>query len=275
MWSSYGVPHDQKLPEGKARTWVLGLGKFEGEVLKRSVARWMGDAGGYFDVREWESHCWKEPMDNEWMLGYDAEQPFPVWKPDIDVIGVPPRSPRTRKQRGWYQIVGPAASARRASLPPTTSTNHATGWDLPPELLAAVIEFGIGALEDMQIFSRSDLQALSLVCRSFAAVCVPANCLDPVEGSFGISSRARFLEFRDTLSCQFHPLRDNIRDLPIDCKLASGPFLHLLPASNLTSSLPRLDQCPPEPISVSGPLPSAFRAPARFRSIHGLLLTHS
>ena len=68
---------------------------------------WPFDTEGSGDVQlaaDGSDMFWKEPMDQP---NFDAEQPFPLWKPDIDVLGIPSRS---RKQRGWFQISRPPSS---------------------------------------------------------------------------------------------------------------------------------------------------------------------
>ena len=87
MWSGY---REDELGPHKRHSGLWGSRHQvrRHDLQRKSIGKWMGDARGLYDVREWDRHYWQEPIYHE---GYNEDEPFPTWKPDIDVLGVPPR----------------------------------------------------------------------------------------------------------------------------------------------------------------------------------------
>ena len=124
---------------------------------------------------------WKRDADPADKDDYDPCRAFPSVKPRLDIFGIPPR---TRKQRGWYQIrTSPAQSQSRFPVscpemlfPPAADdrimhTPAATGANIPLELIDAI-------LERMDDEDKRLLSSYSRVCRHWTRICQPMLFID-------------------------------------------------------------------------------------------------
>lgn len=160
-------------------------------------------------LSQWQNSVVKLEIDTEWYWwsGYQRTKPsrysfrglladtdgpefytpaaFPALKPDIDTFGIPRRS---RKQRGWYQILvavspfpflrlrdGRVSERERLEIEQRANRRWraaAKPSDIPPELFDNVLAH----LTEQRIHGRADkplLARCALVCRYWAAKCQP------------------------------------------------------------------------------------------------------
>ena len=203
------------------------------------------------DERHW---YWTlaDPMDR---LDFDEATAFPSLKPDITVFG-PLR--RTRRQRGWFQVVRPARSCMN-DTPQTLQAQQevlATAADLPPELFQMILN------PTMRMPRVSlDVATCALVCRTWARYAqrmlfehVHLHTRDAVLRLLSLSedSNSGTRQYVKSI-CLTHTLQD------------TQPFLHLLPDLHRRNTL---ELAAYSGVKITGPLPMGTRT---LRSIHGML----
>ncbi|KAJ3530853.1 hypothetical protein NM688_g7653 [Phlebia brevispora] len=118
-----------------------------------------------------EGKC-EDPMDEE---KYNEGNAFPLVKPNIEVLGLPP--PMTlRRQRGWYQRKRWPVPIQEALA--GVEERPATGADVPEELFDPVIawlsdESNPDSANSKVRASRQELASMALVCRHWAKLIQP------------------------------------------------------------------------------------------------------
>ena len=107
---------------------------------------------------------------------YDPLASFPVFRPRFDVFGVPPRS---RKQRGWYQIIHhtPRPSdcktiTQFASTDATCRKNPALAADLPEEIFEEILKQVKDTYDEQHLSTpKRQLSTCAQVCTYWAKIC--------------------------------------------------------------------------------------------------------
>ena len=186
-----------------------------------------------------------DPMDREGSL---EDGGFPLLKPSIDTLGIPSRS---RKQRGWYQILSPAHS------PSSTPQRMRSAADLPMELIFTIAETAVRIIEPGIEWSRHDFASWALVCRHWAEVLQPAVFRDLTIRTY--SEMTRLLRIRRTSLTRL--AQSAVDPLALEDKLGHTPFTHLATRLSTDSIV--------EELTIIGPLPTC--AGTSLRSIHGTL----
>ena len=178
---------------------------------------------------------------------------FPLCNPSIDVLGIPCRS---RKQRGWYQVLAPAHSA--APVARHTQQQMRSAADLPLELVFKIAEIAVPDIKYEHKWSRHELASCALVCRRWAVVLRPLLFRNMTTRSHGEMTRLLHIYRTSSIKLASHDLDP----LTLEVKLGNAPFAHL--AARLFVHPYYLEQ-----IRIIGPLPG--RTGAGLRSIHGCL----
>ena len=228
-----------------AKAPALQLTKYGGWWLWRGFTAERND----IDYWAWVGEAkWKEGDDPVDMKSYDPIVAFPSLKPRLDIFGIPPR---TRKQRGWYQVsnVLKGSSCAASSLPSrvdVAAVALATGADIPPELFDVI-------LDCLDFWDKRTLGACARVCLYWASKCQPRLFERPQ-----LNSREDILPL-----CQFErtPRSDRLPRLRSSCiastTVSSPPWLHHMSVSHKTWTRNNS-------VDLDGPLP-----PQRtLRSVH-------
>ena len=168
---------------------------------------------------------------------FSEDRAFPLTKPAIDVFGVPPRS---RKQRGWYQVVSPSLPAI-----PLDHTVLRSAADLPPELIATIAD-------------DSNSVSCTRVCRYWA------NILQPRVFAKGLAilSSAEMEQLFDIRRTSLTNLARYGMSLHLRDTLRNEPFTHR--ASSVKPGSVGLHT-----LHIIGPLPPS--SGVTLRSINGRL----
>ena len=224
-------------------TWWLWRGSRLCSLVDLKPRRHQAGSAG---TPEWD-FVLRDPMDH---AKYDEETAFPSLKPNIEIFGTPAR---TRKQRGWYQVVekGPCSTRTRSPPHPPRSceTHLATASDLPAELIAAIVE---------EIRSPS-LAQCALVCRHWAAVLQPEIFKTVV-----IRHTEDSVTFLGFLRPAFSNLRNfRVLHFRLHHSFHSPPFLHAV-MSAIPKLLPRTNS-EDVVLEFKGPLQNGL---STMRSVH-------
>ena len=191
-----------------------------------------------------------DPIDER---DFSEERAFPLITPAIDVFGVPLRS---RKQRGWYQVVHPAPviSLENAVLQPLHSA-----VEFPPEIISRIADAAIGGNEpDPELeWSSHELSSYAMVCRHWANVVQPR-----LFQRVTVNSHREITQLLNIHRTSLTKLAQHGTLLELMDKLGNEPFAHLATDVRPDAHLKHL-------LVISGPLPP--NCGSRFRSIHALL----
>lgn len=185
-----------------------------------------------------------DPVDEQ---GYDEEQAFPLRKPDLDAVAYPYW--RTRRQRGWYQIINHLPSDPMHIAQGKQAL--ATGGDIPVELLRLIAN-GI----DTSGIDWAD-KAVRQPARRLVGLyaCVGRDWAHTFHTALfhnsRISSREAVNELRTLLRSPAGcgRLRRYINRFDLVYDPAEVPWLHLMP-----SVYPLLSKTPIVNLYLSGPL---------------------
>lgn len=171
---------------------------------------------GYQPPYRWD-YSW---IHDDRMHPYDNTGLFPSVKSDLSVFGPPDRS---RKQRGWYLVL-----RRQRVCTVMTSSNHATGNDIPPELIQRILEnvpaggWIDGGAEDRP--SRRSFCICGLVCRYWAAYFQRRLFV-----SITLRSREDLLALCAFLQTPNSRIREYLQTLNLESAPRASPWIHLLP----------------------------------------------
>ena len=191
---------------------------------------------------------WGDPVDEE---SFSSTRAFPLVKPSIDVLGIPPRS---RKQRGWYQVVSPSQLRALPDAPvvqPMRSAAH-----LPPELISIVTETIELVTSLSSEWSRHELASCARVCRYWAGLFQPILFND-----ITICAHNEMTLLMNTHRASLFKVAEHTTMLTLQDKF-DAPFTHL------ASSIQTASRCQRK-LQIEGPVPSDC-GPS-LRSIHGIL----
>lgn len=183
-----------------------------------------------------------DPIDQE---SYDEIQAFPCLKPDADAVLYP--CWRTRRQRGWYQII------RRRDIAESTKKVdefRATAGDIPVELLpiiASDIDTSTVAWADRAVrkLARRRVGGYASVCKAWAEILHP-----PLFHNSLLTSREAVLQLLPLLRSKAGQgrLRRLINRFELMYNPSDVPWLHLMP-----SVYPLLAKIPIVDLYISGP----------------------
>ena len=177
-----------------------------------------------------------DPMEAQ---DFDVTRAFPLFKPAIDVFGVPRRS---RKQRGWYQVRSPWKPTPTCR----TLSTLASAADIPPELISMIV---------LEIGGVDELASCARVCHHWARVLQPR-----LFEHITLCSRDDMQHLLDIHRTSLTNLSQAIESLTLMTSFGAAPFAHRIAKIKHTF---RAD------LTIDGPSPpSACR---NLRSIHASL----
>ena len=160
-----------------------------------------------------------DPMDRK---NFEEEHAFPLVKPAIDIFGIPPRS---RKQRGWYQVRSPS---RLATQPSTSSSHLVCAANLPSELDILILAevCSMAAATPKKPYDPQPVVACANVCRNWARILQPQ-----LFSRVGIQSYGQLLELRSFFDAPTSNVSQYHEWSICEQSLDGIPFTHLVPSA--------------------------------------------